>query len=195
MMKKSTCLAGALALGLILPAVGLGTAFSTVSAARAQTVGSGPTGSGQEGSGQMGGSVAFVRDAGNGGRFEVQSGRLALERSQHAGVRAYAGQTVKDADEMLDRVTFINNADAGAAMPDGVSADQQIMLNRLARLSGLDFDRLYMQSQIEVGGNLKQTFSEYGANGDSSTMRVYATKAVTDCDARLLHAHSITGAL
>ena len=34
-----------------------------------------------------------------------------------------------------------SGSDAGAAMPDGVSADQQIMLNRLASLSGLDFDR------------------------------------------------------
>ena len=194
-MKKSACLAGALAVGLILPAVGLGPSFGTISAAGAQTVGSGQTVAGQMGAGQTGDSVAFVRDAGNGGQFQVQSGRLALARSQHGGVRTYAGQSVKDADEMLDRVTFINKDDAGAAMPEGVSADQQIMLDRLASLSGLDFDRLYMRSQIEVGGNLKQTLSEYGANGDSSTMRVYATTAVTDCDARLVQAHTIAGSL
>ena len=33
------------------------------------------------GSGQTGGSVAFVRDAGSAGLFEVQGARLALERS------------------------------------------------------------------------------------------------------------------
>ena len=80
-------------LGLVLPGVLAGASPP----AHAQNVNSG----------QTGGSVAFVRDAGNAGLFETQSGRLALERSQHAGVRGYATQTVKDSAEMLNRVKFI----------------------------------------------------------------------------------------
>jgi predicted outer membrane protein len=137
-MKKSTYLAGALALGLILPTAGLGISLIAASTANAQNVGSG----------QTGGSVAFVRDSGNAGQFEVQSGRLALERSQHVGVRGYAGQSIKDADEMINRVKFINNANVGAAMPEGLNADQQALLVRLTGLSGSDFDREYMRSQI-----------------------------------------------
>jgi len=184
-MKKSTCLAGALALGLVLPAAGLGTSLVAASGANAQNVGSG----------QTGGSVAFVRDSGNAGRFEVQSGRLALERSQHVGVRGYAGQTVKDADEMINRVKFINNANVGAAMPDGLSTDQQARLIQLNGLSGPDFDREYMRSQIEVGEFLKKTFTDYGANGESPTLRVYAAKAVTGYDAQILQARAIAGSL
>ena len=184
-MKKSTCLVGALALGLILPAAGLGISLIGTPTANAQSVGSG----------QTGGSVAFVRDAGNAGQFEVQSGRLALERSQHVGVRGYAGQTVKNADEMINRVKFINNANVGAAMPDGLNVDQQALLVRLTGLSGSDFDREYMRSQIEVSQLLQKTFKDYGANGESPTMRVYAAKAVTDCDAQILQARTIAGSL
>lgn len=184
-MKKSTCLAGALALGLILPAAGLGALLMAAPAANAQAVGSG----------QTGGSVAFVHDTGNAGRFEIQSGRLALERSQHVGVRGYAGQTVKDADEMINRVKFINNANVGAAMPDGLNANQQAMMVRLSGLSGPDFDREYMRSQIEVGELLRQAFAAYGANGESETMRVYAAKAVTDYEAQILQARAIAGSL
>ena len=71
--------------------------------------------------------------------FEVQSGHMALERSQHPGVRGYAAQTVKAASEMLNRVKFINNANVSASMPGGVNANQQGELNRLASLSGPDF--------------------------------------------------------
>jgi len=184
-MKKSTCLVGALALGLILPAAGLGISVIGTPTANAQSVGSG----------QTGGSVAFVRDAGNAGQFEVQSGRLALERSQHVGVRGYAGQTVKNADEMINRVKFINNANVGAAMPDGLNVDQQALLVRLTGLSGSDFDREYMRSQIEVSQLLQKTFKDYGANGESPTMRVYAAKAVTDYDAQILQARTIAGSL
>jgi putative membrane protein len=184
-MMKSTCLVGALALSLILPAAGLGTSLITAAGANAQNVGSG----------QTGGSVAFVRDSGNAGRFEVQSGRLALERSQHVGVRGYAGQSVKDADEMINRVKFINNANVGAAMPEGLNTEQQALLVRLTGLSGSDFDREYMRSQIEVGELLKKTFTDYGANGESPTLRVYAARAVTGYEAQILQARAIAGSL
>ena len=185
-MKKSTCLAGALALGLILPTAGLGASLIAASIANAQQ---------NVGSGQTGGSVAFVRDTGNAGQFEVQSSRLALERSQHVGVRGYAGQAVKDADEMINRVKFINNANVGAAMPDGVNTDQRALLVRLTGLSGSDFDREYMRSQIEVGELLKKTFTDYGANGELPTLRVYAAKAVTGYEAQILQARAIAGSL
>jgi putative membrane protein len=185
-MKKSTCLAGALALGLIVAAAGLGASFVAVSGANAQQ---------NAGSGQTGGSVAFVLESGNAGRFEVQSGRLALERSQHVGVRGYAGQTVKDADEMINRVKSINTANVGASMPDGLNTDQQAQLAQLASLSGPDFDREYMRSQIAVGELLKKTFTDYGANGESPTLRVYAAKAVTGYEAQVLQARAIAGSL
>ena len=185
-MKKSTCLAGALALGLIVPAAGFGASLIAASGASAQQ---------NVGSGQTGGSVAFVLESGNAGRFEVQSGRLALERSQHVGVRGYAGQAVKDADEMVNRVKFINNANVGAAMPDGVNTDQQARLVQLSGLSGPDFDREYMRAQIEVGELLRKTFTDYGANGESPTLRVYAAKAVTGYEAQILQARAIAGSL
>lgn len=184
-MKKSTCLAGALALGLVLPAAGLGATLVAMSSANAQSVRSGETA----------GSVAFVHDTANAGRFEIRSGRLALERSQHVGVRGYAGRSVKDAAEMIGRVKFINNANVNAAMPDGLTADQRSMLVRLAGLHGSAFDREYMRFQIEVGEGLKQTFTAYGTNGESPSMRIYAAKAVSDYEAQILQARAIAASL
>ena len=189
-MKKSPCLAGGLArvlaLGLILPAAGVGVSLVAAPAANAQQ---------QALSGQTGAAVAFVHDTGNAGRFEIRSGRLALERSQHAGVRGYAGQTVKDAAEMIGRVKFINNANVDGATSDGLSADQRGMLVRLASLTGSDFDREYMRFQIVVGEGLRQAFTDYGANGESPSMRIYAAKAVTDYEAQILQARAIAASL
>ena len=185
-MKKPRYLAGAVTIGLVLPAVVLGTSLGLSSAANAQQ---------NVGSGQTGGSVAFVREAGNAGHFEVQCGQLALERSQHVGVRGYAMQTIKDADEMLNRVKFINDANVGAWMPAGLNNDQRTTLKRLIGLNGADFDREYMRSQIEVGELLKKAFTDYGAHGESPTMRTYVAKAVTDYDAQLMQARTIAGSL
>jgi putative membrane protein len=181
-MTQSACSGGAqwrgLALGLILAAVAACFAGGTMPAANAQS----------------GSSVAFVRDTGNAGQFEVKSGRLALERSQHLAVRDYAARAVKDAEEMINRVKFLNTATV-AARPGELSIREQGTLNRLGRLSGADFDREYMRAQIEVGELQKKTFSDYGANGGSAALRVYATKAATDYDAQLVQARAIAGSL
>jgi len=181
-MKKSIYIAAAMTIGPILPAVVL----ETSSGANAQQ---------NVGSGQTGGSVAFVREAGNADQFEVQSGRLALERSQHVGVHGYAVLTVKNADEMLNRVKFINGANVGALMPGGLNEAQQMMLTRLAGLSGSDFDREYMRSQIEVGEFLHKTFRDYGANGESPTMRLYAAKSAADYETQVAQARTVAGSL
>jgi putative membrane protein len=181
-MRKIFFSAGALAFGLTMA----GVVGSGLPAAHAQS---------GVGSGNTGGSVAFVREAGNAGEFEVQSGRMALERSQHPGVRGYAAQTVKDASEMLNRVKFINNANVAASMPGGVNANQQGELNRLASLSGPDFDREYMRSQVTVSQYMANFFRGYGATGESETLRTYAAKAATDYDAQVEKARTIAGSL
>ena len=180
-MKKSALLASVMALGLSLPARVVG----VTSTANAQSVSSG----------QTGGSVAFVRDAGHTGLFEVETGRLALERSQHAGVRAYAAATVKDASEMLNRVKFINESNVSAPMPSRLNDNEQAALNRMASLNGPEFDREYMRAQIVASDFLAVTFRAYGANGESNTLRLYAAKAATDYDKQATDARMVMGSL
>ena len=180
-MKKSTLLAGAFSIGLVLPGIIVGAPPAAV----AQNVSSG----------QTGGSVAFVRDAGHTGLFEVQTGRLALERSQHVGVRAYAGQTVKDAGEMLNRVKFINESNVAAPMPTMLGPNEQAALDRLAGLNGPEFDREYMRAQITASTFLIETFRGYGATGESNTLRVYAAKSVSDYEKQETHARTVMGSL
>lgn len=180
-MKRSRLLAGALAVGLGLLAAWL----VEPAVVQAQNVGSGHTG----------GSVAFVRAAGSAGHFEVQGARLALERSQNVGVRGYATQTLKDATEMVNRIKFINESNVSAPMPTGPDNNQQATLTRLAGLSGPDFDREYMRSQIEVSDYLAKTFRAYGANGESQTLRVYAAKSATDYEDQVARARTIAGSL
>ena len=136
-----------------------------------------------------------MRDAGSAGHFEVEGARLALERSQNVGVRGYATQALKDATEMVNRVKFINENNVSAPMPSGPNGTQQATLNRLAGMSGPDFDREYMRSQIEVSDYLAKTFRAYGANGESPTLRVYAAKAATDYEDQLARARTVAGSL
>jgi len=180
-MKRHSFLAGAVTIGLALP----GFLVGAPTAVHAQSVASG----------QTGGSVAFVRDAGQAGLFEAQSGRLALERSQHAGVRGYAAQSVKGASDMLDRVKFINQSNVAAPMPDALSNADQAELDRMARLGGADFDRAYIQSQVETSRILASMFHAYGATGESETMRLYAAETATTYENQETLARTVMGSL
>ena len=178
-MKPSTVLSS-----LMAATLGFAT-MSGTGAACAQNVGSG----------QTGGSVAFVREAGSAGYFEIQAAGTALERSQNVGVRRYASQTFKDATEMVNRIKFINDANVGAPMPRQANDAQQSRLTRLASLSGADFDLEYMRLQVETGEDLVRIFRAYGANGESPTLRAYAAKAISDYEGQVARARTVAGAL
>jgi putative membrane protein len=171
----------ALAIGISLA----GVLATSPAAAQAQNVGTG----------QTSGSVAFVHDAASAGHFEVQSARLALERSQNVEVRGYAADTLKGAAEMVNRIKFINEANVSAPMPTVPNDTQRATLNRLAGLSGPDFDREYMRSQIEVSAYLTNTFRAYAVNGASPTLRTYAAKAVSDYEGQSGRARTVAALL
>lgn len=178
-MKKSYFLSSFMSLSFVLATL------SGAGAAYAQNVGSG----------QTGGSVAFVREAGSAGYFEIQAAGTALERSQNVGVRGYASRAFKDATEMVHRIKFINDANVGAPMPRQANDAQQSRLTRLASLSGADFDLEYMRLQVEIGEDLARIFRAYGANGESPTLRVYAAKSASDYDDQVARARTVAGSL
>jgi len=78
---------------------------------------------------------------------EVEAGKLAMNRAQDARVKNFAAMMVKDHNEALTRLKSLH------AAPSDVkpSANHKQTADRLATLSGAEFDRAYMDAM--VGGH------------------------------------------
>ena len=89
----------------------------------------------------------FVSRAAMGGLAEVQLGRLATERARRGSVQQFGERMVLDHGAMNAELARLADRKV-IAMPIALDDAHQQTTERLARLSGHDFDRAYMQEMV-----------------------------------------------
>jgi predicted outer membrane protein len=93
----------------------------------------------------------FLKDAAAASRFEGEAARLALSRSNDAGVRSFAATLINHHASAGPTLQHLLHG-RGMAAPM-LTNDQRKTLNRLAKLAGPKFDREFME---EVGMKVQQ---------------------------------------
>lgn len=90
---------------------------------------------------------AFHQKAMSGDVFEIQSARLALQRSDNPAVRNFARTLIEDHREAAQ---VMNQGRAPVVAGSAMTRNEQIMLDRLQSASGRSFDRKFKQMQIQA---------------------------------------------
>jgi predicted outer membrane protein len=84
-----------------------------------------------------------VKDMAMADMAEVETGKLALSKSQNADVKAFAQQMVDDHGQALSKVQALAQA-RGVTLPTELDAKHKAMSAKLEKLSGDAFDKAYM---------------------------------------------------
>lgn len=90
----------------------------------------------------------FLTKAIQAGVAEVRLSELALEKAQNEDVRAFAERMVQDHTAANQRLLGLAER-AGETRPMEMDQKHQAMLQQLSQLSGEQFDRQYMQGQVQ----------------------------------------------
>ncbi|EYB67575.1 hypothetical protein DEIPH_ctg035orf0016 [Deinococcus phoenicis] len=118
---------------------------------------------------------------------EIQTSRLALNRSSSAAVRAFA-------QEMITAHTRaqaeLNNLAAmkGVRLTDKPGADQRLQYNKLSTLSGSAFDAMYKKVQVSGHSMTLNLIQTYRSMGKDAQTLAYAAKTQPVVAAHLEHA-------
>jgi putative membrane protein len=80
--------------------------------------------------------------AASGGKAEVELGRLASERGTSDAVKQFAQRIVTDHGKADEELTQLAQR-PGIALPSDLDAKHKQLIDRLAKLSGAEFDRAY----------------------------------------------------
>lgn len=110
----------------------------------------------------------FVRQAALGNRAEAELGKLAQSKGSAQAVKDFGKQMEKDHSESADRVIKAGKS-AKMELPRDLDAEHQRVRNELSKLSGAEFDRAYLASQIEdhqKTANLLLWQLSYGQNAE-----------------------------
>ena len=128
-------------------------------------------------------TATFVAQAAFGNMFEVESSKLALERSKGAPVKAFAQRMVDD--HSAAAVKFKEAVlEAKLAMPpDKLDAKHQAIVGELAAKQGGDFDKAYIEAHVET----VELFKGYAQGGEDIRMRAFAAELLPKLQAHLDH--------
>jgi putative membrane protein len=121
----------------------------------------------------------YMAEAASSDQFEIQSGQLAMQASQNAGVRNFANMIIADHTRSTQMVA---SAAASARLnppPPTMLPPQQAMLDQLrAAGTGPAFDMAFQQVQIQAHQSALALHQNYAAGGDVPALRTVAGQIV-----------------
>jgi putative membrane protein len=132
-------------------------------------------------------TATFVASAAFGNMFEIESSKLALERSKSGAVKAFAQRMVDD--HSAAAVKFKEAVlDSKLTMPpDKLDARRQALMAELAGKQDADFDKAYIDAQFEAHVETVDLFKGYAQGGEDSRMRAFAADLLPALEAHLEH--------
>ena len=128
--------------------------------------------------------------------FEYQAAQVASVRANDPAVKAFANLTAKQsADSRQALVRSITESGQNLTAPTGLPDHLQSLLDELKRGTARDFDKTYIEQQIEVGEDALSLMSAYGRDGAIPTIRAAASALGPARQAQLDQARSIQDTL
>ena len=107
-------------------------------------------------------------------RFAIDSGELALKKSQSPAVLAFAKMMVADHSDAVAKLQQILGEAMLSSGPDALDARHRVVLDDLATRNGADFDKAYLDAEIKAHTRAVALFQSYADGGDNARLKQFA---------------------
>jgi putative membrane protein len=119
----------------------------------------------------------FIETAMQGGMFEVESSRLALEKNASAANRSFANMMIDDhtkANQGLEKLVH----EKGGTVPITLSPDMQDKIDELRQTSGAAFDHAYHDMQVKAHDDAIALFEREARDADDGDLKSFAQRTL-----------------
>lgn len=117
----------------------------------------------------------FVRLAAQSDMLEIQSSQLAVERAQDSEVKSFAQMMVEAHTQTTqDLKTAVEAAGQSITLPTTADEDVTEELNELRQEEATDFDKEYIDLQVETHQEALNLMQRYAADGDMPGLQAFA---------------------
>jgi putative membrane protein len=121
--------------------------------------------------------VMFMKGTAESNTAEVGAGQLALNRGTNAAVKMFAQMMVNHHTMAQTKLKALGDS-VRVSVPDSVSMENQMLMQRLSTLSGYSFDTAYMNSQIIGHQKTLNIFQMEMNNGQNMWVKNFANRNV-----------------
>jgi putative membrane protein len=119
----------------------------------------------------------FLEDAALGGLTEIAVGKLAVEKGASDAVKQFGQKMIDDHTKSNDELKRFA-ASGGVTVPDTLDSKHQSRVDKLAKLSGAEFDKAYIKDQQKYHQLNAKEFKQVAENGSVAQVKDFATKAL-----------------
>jgi putative membrane protein len=141
---------------------------------------------------RMGADSAFAMKAAMGGMAEVKLGQLAADKASNQDVKSFAQQMVQDHSRANDELKQLVSS-KGVTLPADLDPKHQATYDRLAKMSGAEFDRAYMQEMVKDHRETVNDFRRESKSGSDAELKAWAEKTLPTLEGHLKEAESVNG--
>ena len=126
----------------------------------------------------------FILAAAQGGITEVKLGELAARKGTRDDVKAFGQMMVKDHTAINDDLKALA-AQKGVTLPDSLDAKHQGMVDKMAALTGSEFDDAYIAAMIKDHKKDAQEFKAESAETKDTDVKSFVDESIPVVDKHL----------
>lgn len=119
----------------------------------------------------------FVMDASQSSMMEIETGRLASQKAASADVKAFGQRMVTDHTQASNKL-MQTVANKSVTLPKELKADHRQHVDQLSRLSGAEFDRMYLHHMVLAHDKDVMEFEKQSKNGSDPAVRSFAQQTL-----------------
>ncbi|MGK9234191.1 DUF4142 domain-containing protein [Inquilinus limosus] len=138
----------------------------------------------------------YVQTAGMSDLFEVEAGKVATRRARSSEVRDFARMMVRAHTESTGKIrNAVAASNLSIRLPTELDPQHQEKLAALSSASRADFDRLYMEGQVEGHEEALKLQQSYGDSGGDPNLKAVAMELTPIVQRHLDEARTILSSL
>ena len=122
-------------------------------------------------------SAKFATEAARGGMAEVELGRLAAQKAADPSVREFGQRMVADHSRANAELKSLA-AKKGMKLPNDMNSDQKSEMDKLAKISGAEFDKEYMSAMLKDHEDDVKAFETQSKDGNDADVKAFAAKTL-----------------
>ena len=132
----------------------------------------------------------FVQMAASSNMFEIESSKLAEEKSENDDIEEFAEQMIEDHTKAGEEM----KAAAGDMPEPKLAPKHAAMIEQLRGVEGADFDAQYLDMQAQAHVEAVTLFTNYSQSGDDEKLVAFAKKTLPTLQMHEEHVKKIVAA-
>ncbi|MBC3785782.1 DUF4142 domain-containing protein [Spirosoma utsteinense] len=131
----------------------------------------------EKGTGEADDDNDFAVKAANGGMLEMEVARMAREKAQNNDVKEFAAMMLSDHQKANDELKALAGR-KNITLPARLGDDEQKHVDELAKLTGSEFDKKYVDLMVDDHEEDIKLFQKAADDVDDADLKAYATKTL-----------------